>query len=47
MWCVADNHYTCHICAKGYLDTNFNQAVIEKISNFYEIAPNFAYSQKE
>ena len=47
MWCAADNYsYTCHICAKGFLDSNFNQAVIDKISNFHEIAPNFTYSQK-
>ena len=36
----------CHVCAKGYLDSNFNQAVIAKISIFHEIAPNFTYSQK-
>ena len=46
MQCAADNHsYTCRICAKGFLDTNFNQAVIDKISNFQEIGPNFTYSQ--
>ena len=46
MWCAADNHNCmCHICAKGYLDSNFNKAVIDKISNFHEIAPNFTYSQ--
>ena len=47
MWCAADNHnYICHICAKGFLDSNFNKAVIDKISNFHEIAPNFTYSLK-
>ena len=47
MWCVADIHnYKCHVCAKGFLDSNFNQAVIGKISIFHEIAPNFTYSQK-
>ena len=47
MWCVADNHnYMCDICAKGLLDSSFNQAVIGKISNFHEIAANFTYSQK-
>ena len=47
MWCAADIHnYTCHICAKGFLDSNFNKAVIDKISNFYKIAPNFTYSQQ-
>ena len=47
MWCASDNHnYMCHICAKGFLDSSFNEAVIDKISNFQEIAPNFTYSQK-
>ena len=45
--CVTDNHIeTYHIFAKGFLDSNFNQAVINKISNFYAIAPNLTYSQK-
>ena len=45
MWCAADIHnYMCNICAKGFLDLNFNEAVIGKISNFHEIAPNFTYS---
>ena len=30
-----------HICAKGFLDSNFNSAVIDKISIFHEIAQNF------
>ena len=30
-----------YICAKGILDSNFNSAVIDKISYFHEIAPNF------
>ena len=47
MWCAADNHKSmCHICEKEHLDSNVNQAVIYKISNFNEIAPNFTYSQK-
>ena len=47
MWCEAGNHnYMSHICAKGFLDSNLNYAVINKISNFQEIAPNFTYSQK-
>ena len=47
MWCAADNHnYMCHPCAKGFLDLNLNEAVIDKISIFHEIAPNFIYSQK-
>ena len=47
MWCAADNYsYTGHICAKGFLDTNYNQVVIDKISNFHKIVPNFTYSQK-
>ena len=44
---VEDNHsYMCHIFAKGVLDSNFNEAVIDKISIFHEIALNFTYSQK-
>ena len=47
MWCATDNHnYMCHVCAKGFSDLNFNQAIIGKISNFLEIAPNFTYSRK-
>ena len=30
-----------HICAKEFLDLNFNEVVISKISIFHEIAPNF------
>ena len=47
MWCAEDNHsYVCRICAKGISDSNFKKAVIDKISSFHEVAPNFAYSQK-
>ena len=47
MWCATDNHNdTCHACAKGFLDSKLNNEVINKISNFHEIAPNFTYSQK-
>ena len=45
MWCASDNHNNmCHICAKELLDSNFNEAVIYKISVFNEITPNFTYS---
>ena len=47
MWCTEDIHnYMCHLCAKEYLDSNFNYAIIDKISNFHEITQNFTYSQK-
>ena len=47
MWYAADNYNnTCHICAKELLDSNFNEEVINKISNFNEIAQNFIYLQK-
>ena len=47
MYCAADNHnYMCHTCAKEFLDLNFNQAVINIISDFHEIAPNSTYSHK-
>ena len=46
MWCASDNQSNmCHVCAKELLDSNFNQAVIDKISIFQEIAPNFTYLQ--
>ena len=36
MWCAVDNYnYVCHICAKGFLDSNFNLAVI--IDNIYKL----------
>ena len=47
MWCAVNIHnYMCHMCAKGFLDSNINLAVIEKITDFQEIDPNFTYSQK-
>ena len=47
VWCTVDNHkYMCHICVKGFLDSNSNREVTNKISDFHEIASNFAYSQK-
>ena len=35
----------CVTCEKEWSDSNFNQAVIGKISIFQEIAPHFTYSQ--
>ena len=47
MSCVADNfNCVCYICAKEFLDLNFNLAVIEKISFFHKMTQNFTYSQK-
>ena len=44
--CCASDNYMCHTCAKEYLNSSFNQAVIDKIlSNFHDIAPNFTFSQ--
>ena len=37
--------YVSHMC-KIFLDSNFNEAVIDKISNFHEIAPNSTYSHE-
>ena len=47
-WCAVHDHnyYMCHICAKGFLDSNFNQAILDKISDFHKIAPNFTFSPK-
>ena len=48
MCCATDNHnYMCHTYAQDLLDSNFNYAVIDKISIFFqEIAPNSTYSHK-
>ena len=48
MWCAADNHnYMCHICAEGFLDSNFNQAVIDKNNiKFWTKSPQISYIQK-
>ena len=47
MCCAADNHnYMCHTCAKEVLDSNFNEAVVDKISIFQEITTNSTYSHK-
>ena len=44
MFCAADNYNCmCHTCAKGFLDSNFDEAVTDKISNFNEIVPNSTY----
>ena len=46
MCCAAENHnYMCHTCAKEFLNSRFNKTVIDKISNFHDIAPNFTFSQ--
>ena len=38
MWCAADNHnYTCHICAKGFLDLNFNKQLLTKYQIFKKL----------
>ena len=40
IWCAEDNHsYMRHINKKLFLYSNFNEAVIDKISIFQEIAP--------
>ena len=48
MWFASDNHSKMrHIFAKELLDSNFNYAIIYKISFFLkEIAPKFTYLQK-
>ena len=47
MCCTSDNHnYMCHTCAKRFfLNSSLNWAVIDKISNFHDIAPNLTFSQ--
>ena len=47
MCCATDNqNYMCHTCAKEILDSNLNEVVIDKISNFHKFAPNSTYSHK-
>ena len=47
MCCAADSHnYMCHTFATEFLDSNFNEAVIDKISIFHEITQNSTYSHK-
>ena len=47
MYCASDNHnFVYHTCAKEFLNSSFNHAVIDKISHFHDIAPNFTFSQK-
>ena len=48
MLCAEENHsFMYHICAKGFLDSSINKAIIDKISFlFQEIAPYLTYSQK-
>ena len=37
---MTDNYNDmCHTCAKRFLESNFNQAVINLISNFHKILP--------
>ena len=39
MWCAADNYnYMCHPCAKRFLDSNLNEAVIDKIPIFTKLS---------
>ena len=46
MCCASDNHnYMCHTRAKEFFKFELFQAVIDKISNFHDIAPNFTFSQ--
>ena len=41
-WCAADNdNYMCRVCAKGFLNLNFNWAVIDKNIKFSQNCPKF------
>ena len=48
MYPVDFHNFMCHTnrCAKGVLNSNLNQAVIDNISIFHKIAQNFTYSEK-
>ena len=42
MWCAAYNHnYMGHMCAKEFLDLNFNEVVIDKNIHFSRNGPKF------
>ena len=44
IWYAEDNHiYMCHICAKGILDSNFNEAVIDTKHHFFKILPQISH----
>ena len=48
MVCAADNYsYMCHVCAKVFLDLNFNWAFIDKISIFSQNCPKFQILTKK
>ena len=48
MWCVVDNHnYMCHICAKGFLVSSFDKAVIEKKNQFFTNLPQISHTHKK
>ena len=40
IWCATDSNHTYVLCAKGILDLNVDQGVIDKILDFHKIAPN-------
>ena len=46
VWTDNHNYIMCHICENGILDFDFNEAAIDKISNFQKIDPNFTCSPK-
>ena len=47
MWCAVDNYnHVCHICTERFLNSNSNEAVINKIQLFKKLPENFTYSQK-
>ena len=44
LWCAVGNHnYLCHMCARGFLDSNLIKSLLTK-HQFHEIGPNLKYS---
>ena len=45
MCCASDNHnYMCHTCAKEFLDSNLNGAVIDKLQyQIFTILPQISH----
>ena len=45
MWCAVDNHnYVCHICAKGFLNSNLSNYL--QNTNFFTKLPQISHTHK-
>ena len=47
MWCAVHNHnYMCHICVKGFLDSNFNCKRLLTKCRFFTKLPQISHTHK-